>query len=179
MDCSTPGPPVHHQLPEFTQTHVRWVGDAIQPISSSVVPFSSHLQSFNLQSFHMSQFFKSGGQSIGVSASALVLPVNIQDWLPLRWTDWISFFFFLINSTLLYSVGNRELSPANSSSKCLWEGQLSVRDGASVLVQGTSISYQIIKMSLWKLAGEYSKSHSKFKVLSLLLSHDRSSTWLS
>ena len=44
MDCSTPGLPVHHQLPEFTQTHVHWVGDAIQPtISSSVVPFSSRL----------------------------------------------------------------------------------------------------------------------------------------
>ena len=60
-------------------------------ISSSVVPFSSHLQSFPATgSFPMSQFFTSGGQSIGVSASALVLPVNIQDWFPLGWTGWIS-----------------------------------------------------------------------------------------
>ena len=60
-------------------------------ISSSVVPFSSHLQSFPASgSFAMSQFFASGGQSIRVSASATVLPMNIQDWFPLRWTGWIS-----------------------------------------------------------------------------------------
>ena len=60
-------------------------------ISSSVVPFSSHLQSFPASgSFPMSQFFASGGQSIGVSASASVLPMNIQDWFPFRWTGWIS-----------------------------------------------------------------------------------------
>ena len=58
-------------------------------ISSSVVPFSSHLQSFP-GSFQMSQFFKSGGQSIGVSASASVLPMNIQDSSPLGLTGWIS-----------------------------------------------------------------------------------------
>ena len=53
-------------------------------ISSSVVPFSSHLQSFPASgSFQMSQFFVSGGQSIGVSASTSVLPMNIQDWFPL------------------------------------------------------------------------------------------------
>ena len=60
-------------------------------ISSSVVPFSSHLQSLPASgSFLMSQFFLSGGQSIGASASASVLPVNIQDWFPLGWTGWIS-----------------------------------------------------------------------------------------
>ena len=60
-------------------------------ISSSVVPFSSLLQSFPASgSFQMDQFFTSGGQSIGVSASASVLPVNIQDWFPLGWTGWIS-----------------------------------------------------------------------------------------
>ena len=60
-------------------------------ISSSVVPFSSHLQCFPAsESFQMSQFFTSGGQSIGVSASASVLPMSIQDWLPLEWTGWIS-----------------------------------------------------------------------------------------
>ena len=60
-------------------------------ISSSVVPFSSCPQSFPASgSFQMSQFFTSGGQSIGVSASASVLPVNIQDRFPLGWTGWIS-----------------------------------------------------------------------------------------
>ena len=58
-------------------------------ISSSVIPFFSHLQSFSAWgSFPMRQFFASGGQSIGVSASATVLPVNIQDWFPLGWTGW-------------------------------------------------------------------------------------------
>ena len=153
MNYSTPGLPVHHQLPESTQTHVHWVGDTIQlshlnnyffsklmyifssvqfshsvvsdslwshepqhakppcpsptsgiysnpcpssqgchpTISFSVVPFSSHLQSFPASgSFQMSQLFASGGQSIGVSASASVLPMNIQDWSPVGWTGWIS-----------------------------------------------------------------------------------------
>ena len=59
-------------------------------ISSSVIPFSSHLQSFPVSgSFPMSQFFASGGQSIGVSASTSVLPMNIQDWFPLGWSSWI------------------------------------------------------------------------------------------
>ena len=60
-------------------------------ISSSVIPFSSCLQSFPASgSFQMSQFFSSGGQSIGVSPSVSVLPMNIQNWFPLRWTGWIS-----------------------------------------------------------------------------------------
>ena len=60
-------------------------------ISSSVVPFSSGLQCFPASgSFQMSQFFLSGGQSIGVSASTSVLPINTQDWSPLGWTGWIS-----------------------------------------------------------------------------------------
>ena len=60
-------------------------------ISSSVIPFSSHLQCFSASgSFPMSWFFPSGGQSIGISASASVLPTNIQDWFSLGWTGWIS-----------------------------------------------------------------------------------------
>ena len=60
-------------------------------ISSSVIPFSSHLQPFPASgSFQMSHLFESGGQSIGVSASTSVLPMNIQNWFPLGWTGWIS-----------------------------------------------------------------------------------------
>ena len=60
-------------------------------ISSSVIPFSSCFQSFPASgSFQRNQFFASGGQSIGVSASTSVLPMNIQDWFPLEWTGWIS-----------------------------------------------------------------------------------------
>ena len=83
MDCSTPGLPVHHQLLEFSHTHIRWVDDAIQPshpLSPSVTHFFSCLQSFPASgSFPVSQFFSSSGQSIGVSASASVLPTNIQE----------------------------------------------------------------------------------------------------
>ena len=89
MDCSTTGFPVHHQLPEPTQTHVHRVGDAIQPSQSYVVPFPSCLQSFPASgSFSRSQFFASGDQSIGASAS--VLPKNIQDWFPLGLTSLMS-----------------------------------------------------------------------------------------
>ena len=91
MDCSTPGFPVHHQLPEPTQTQCPSCWWCCPTISSSVVPFSFCLQSFPASgSFQMSQFFTSGGQSIGISASASVLPMNIQDCFPLRWTGWIS-----------------------------------------------------------------------------------------
>ena len=87
MNCSMPGVPVHHQLPEYTQTHVHWVGDAIQqfhPLSSSSSPAFKIFQHQGL--FQKSQLFASGGQSIGVSASATVLPINTQDWSPLGWT---------------------------------------------------------------------------------------------
>ena len=90
MDCSTPGFPVHLQILEFIQTHVHWIGDAIQPSRPLSSP-SSHLQYFPPSgSLQMSQFFASGGQSIGVSALAPVLPMNIQGWFPLGWTGWIS-----------------------------------------------------------------------------------------
>ena len=88
MDCSTPGLQVHHQLPESTQTHVHRVGDAIPPSYPLSSP-SPHLQSFPASgSFPVSQFFTLGGQSIGVSASTSVLPMNIQDWSPLGLT-WV------------------------------------------------------------------------------------------
>ena len=86
----TAGLSVHHQL---------WVHPNSCPLSQwchptisfSVVPFSSCLQSFPASgSFQMGQFFQSGGQSIGVSASISVLPLNTQDWSPLGWTGWIS-----------------------------------------------------------------------------------------
>ena len=77
-----PGLPVHHQLPEFTQTHVHRVSDGIQPshplLSPSPPAFNlSQHQGNESVSLPVSQFFTSGGQSIGVSASTLVLPMNI------------------------------------------------------------------------------------------------------
>ena len=102
MNCSMPGLPVHHQLLEFTQTHVHgtpgvhsdscpWSQWCHPAISSSVAPFSSCPQSLPASgSFPMSQLFTWGGQSIGVSALASFLPMNTQDWSPLGWTGWIS-----------------------------------------------------------------------------------------
>ena len=89
MDCSRlpcPSPPLgacSDSCPLSQRCH--------PTISSSVVPFSSYLQSFPASgSFPMSQFFASGGQNIGASASASVPPMNIQDWFPLGLTGWIS-----------------------------------------------------------------------------------------
>ena len=90
MDCSKPGFPVFHHFPELAQSHVHWIGDAIQ-------------SSFSASgSFPMSGLFASGGQSIGTSASAPVLPMNIQGWFPLGWTGLIS----------LLSKGLSRASPA-------------------------------------------------------------------
>ena len=85
--CPSPTPGVHPNSCALSQ----WCHPAI---SSSVIPFSSCPQSLPAsESFPMSQLFASGGQSIGVSASASVLPMNTQDWSPLEWTGWISLKF--------------------------------------------------------------------------------------
>ena len=90
MDCSKPGFPVHHHLPELAQTHVHWVHDAIQ-LSGPLSPLFSCLQSFPASGcFLMCQFFTSGGQSIGASTSASFLPMNILAWFPLGFTGLIS-----------------------------------------------------------------------------------------
>ena len=90
-DCSMPGLPVHHQLPEFTQTHVHRVGDSIQPShllsspSPPVLNLSQHQGLFQwVSSSHQVAW------CIGVSASTSVFSMNIQDWFSLGWTGWIS-----------------------------------------------------------------------------------------
>ena len=90
MNHSTLGLPVHHQLPEVTQTHAQRVSDTIQP-SHLCHPFLLLPQiPPSIRVFPMSQLFAWGGQSTGVSALASVLPKNTQDWSPLEWTGWIS-----------------------------------------------------------------------------------------
>jgi len=91
MDCSTPGLPVHHQLLELTKIHVHQ--ESVMPSNHLILgrPLllpPSILQS--IRSFPVSEFFAWGGQSIGASASASVLPMNIQNWFPLGYTGWIS-----------------------------------------------------------------------------------------
>ena len=99
MDCSTPGFPVHHQLLELAQIRVHWVGDTIQP--SHPLSFPS-LPTFNLSQhlglFKMRQFFASGGQSLGVSASASVLPMNLSSGLISFRMDWLD---LLLSSVII------------------------------------------------------------------------------
>ena len=97
MACSMPIFPVLYHLLGFAETHVHWVSDAIQ----LSYPLSSPSPAFNLSQHQMSQLFASGGQSVGVSASTSVLPMNIQDWFPLGQTGWIS----------LQSTDSQESSP--------------------------------------------------------------------
>ena len=84
LPCPSPTPTAYsHSCPYSWWCH--------PTISSSAISFSSCLQSFPASgSFSMSQFFASGGQSVGVSASVSVLPMNIQKWFPLGWIFWIS-----------------------------------------------------------------------------------------
>ena len=88
MNHSMPGLPIYHQLPEIIQTHAHWVSEAIQPshpLSSPSPPALSLSQHQGLF-----QWVSSSHQVAKVSAATSVLPVNIQDWSPLRWTSWIS-----------------------------------------------------------------------------------------
>ena len=91
MNCSMPGLPVRHQLPDPTQTHVHWVGDATQPshpLSSPSPPALNLSQHQGL--FQWVNSSHEVAKSIGVSASTSNFPMNTQDWSPLGWTGWIS-----------------------------------------------------------------------------------------
>ena len=93
MDFSTPGLPVHHQLPEFTQTHVHWVSDAIQPSH----PLSSPSPTFNLSQHQGLLKWVSSlhqvAKELEFQLQQSLLPMNTQDWSPLGWTGWISLQF--------------------------------------------------------------------------------------
>ena len=107
MDCSTSGFPVHHQLPELAQTHVHWVGDAILPSH----PLLSPSPAFNLSQHQgLFQWVSSShwGQSMRVSASASILPMNIQDWFPLRLTV-IYIYIYVYTYTYIYLYGKEYL----------------------------------------------------------------------
>ena len=90
MNRSMPGLPVHHHLPEFTQTHIHQVHDAIQPIHPGSSLLLLPLILPNIRVFPMSQLFTWGGQSTGASALVSFLPKESQGWSPSEWTGWIS-----------------------------------------------------------------------------------------
>ena len=108
MDYGIPGFPVHHQLLELVQSHVHQVGDAIPHFifcCSLFLPpsISPSIRVFS-RSFPVSQFFASGGQSIGVSASVSVLPRNIQDCFPFGLTDWKSVTVSIVSASICHEV---------------------------------------------------------------------------
>ena len=120
MDCSTLGFPVHHQLLEFAQTHVDRVSDAIQPsypLSSPLLP-PSIFPSIRVFSSESGKDFTSGGQNSGVSASASVLPMTIQDCFSLGWTGWIS----LQSKELSRVFSNTTVQKINSSALSFLNG---------------------------------------------------------
>ena len=125
-------------------------------ISSSISPFSSRLQSFPASgSFQVSQSFTSGGQSTGVSASASVLPMNIQDWFPLGWTDWIS----SCSSWILKSL----LQHHSSKASILWlSAFLIVQLSHPYMTTGKTIS-----LTKWTFAGKVTSM--LFNILSWLV----------
>ena len=90
MDCSTPGFPVLHHPLVFAQTHVHWGSDAIQPTHPLFPTSPPALNLFQQGSLPVSWLFASGGQTIGVSTSTAVLPMNIHSWSPLGLTGLIS-----------------------------------------------------------------------------------------
>ena len=101
INSSMPGLPVLHQLLESTQTHVHCVGDAIQPSHLLLSPSPPALNLSQHQSFLMNWLFVSGGQSIGASALASVLPTNIQCWFPLGFTGLTSLLSKGLSKSLL------------------------------------------------------------------------------
>ena len=92
LDCSMPGFPVLYYLPAFAQTHIHWVGDAIQPSHPLLSPSPPALNLSQHQGIFqwVGGLFESGGQNIRASALASVLPLNIQGWFPLGLTGLIS-----------------------------------------------------------------------------------------
>ena len=91
MNHSTPGLPVHHQLPKSTQSHIHWVGDAIQPSHPLLSPSPIALNLSQHQGlFKWVSSLHQVAKVLEFQASTSVLPMNTQDWSPLGWTGWIS-----------------------------------------------------------------------------------------
>ena len=178
MDCSTLGFPVHHQILELAQTHIlRWW--CHQTISSSVIPFSSCLWSFPESGcFPMSQFFTSGGQSIGASASVSILRMNIQGWFPLGWTGLISLlskgFSRVFSSTTIWRhkfFGAQPSSWSNSQKTVLTFRSKRGQDFSLPRSLGASRAFQdsSLRGSSWGMSGDFWSPWKPLKPPHLLL----------
>ena len=111
MNHSMPGLPVHHQLPEFTQTHVHRISDAIQPSHHLLSPFPPAPNPSQHQSFPMSQLLSWGGQSIGVSALVSFLSKNTQGWSPLESPKYVVIIFHGLSFHRLRRIMSRRIIP--------------------------------------------------------------------
>ena len=146
MDYSTPGLPVLHYLPEFVQIHVHWISD----VSNHFILCHHHLFSFFLRSFPASgsfpssQFFTSGGQRIGASASASVLPMSILGWFPSQLTGLISLLSKESSSPPQFK------SISSSPLSLLQLSHLYMTTGKTVVVQSLTLGDPLIRSwSLW------------------------------
>ena len=147
MNCSTTGLPVHHQLLEFTQTHVYRIDDAIQPSHLCHTLLLLPPIPPSIRIFSKSQLFTWGGQNTGVSALASLLTKNTQDWSPLEWTGWTS----LQSKGLSRVFSNTTVQTINSSALSFLHSPLSHPH----MTTGKTIA-----LTRWTLVG---------KVMSLLL----------
>ena len=171
MDCSMPDFPVLHHLPEFAQAHDRWINDAIQQSHPLLFPFSSCLQSFwASRSFPVSSLFASGGQSIGVSASASVLPMNIQDWFPLGLIGLISLLskglsrVFFSTTVWKQQSFSAQLSLWSNSHNCAWLLEKHSFDSMDLCRQSDTLSAIMEEHSLHAQQGKGMKSSGLSKV---------------
>ena len=163
MGCSMPGFPVHHQLPELAQTHCPLSWWCHPTVSSSVAPFSTSPQSFPAQCFLISWFFASGGQSSGVSASASVLPMNIQGWLPTMDSKNLlqhhSLKASLLQLSLLYgSTLTSNVTTGKTIALTIWTLVSKVMS----LLLNTLFRFVITVVKLWKMSSLAPSISSKF-----------------
>ena len=148
LPCPSPSP-----RPYSNSCPLSWWGHPT--VSSSVIPLSSHLQSFPASgSFLRSQLFTSGGQSIGASASASVLPMNIQGWSPLGWTGWMSLqskglsrvFFNTAVQKHQYFGAHPTLWPNSDMHPWLLEKTIKLNHGWSICIMGIVKCYKPVQI---------------------------------
>ena len=158
IDCSTPGSSVLHYLLEFAQIHVHWVGDTVQP-SHPLLPLLLLPSVFpSIIAFQMSQLFAAGGESIGVSASTSVLPINTQGWFTLGLitfrTDW--FDILAVQGTLKSLLQHHTLKASILRHSAFFMVQLS----HSYMTTGKTIALTVWTHSLCILIPEDARGFS-------------------
>ena len=158
MDCSMPGSPVHHCFPEFTQIHAYWVSDSYLTISFSATPFSFCLLSFPASgSFPMSQHFATGGQSSRASASASVLPMNIQGWFPSGLTGLSSLLSKglsrVFSSTTIWKLQVFDIQPS------LWSNShLYMTTGKTTALTIQTFVYKVMSLCFFNMLSRFVKA---------------------